>query len=105
MESKSETISSYEFYNTCRYRDMCLRFMGENPSRFADVSVCPCPCSKSFYDEMMMYHRVMYEREVLGDLPYTPMQEVRFRLEEKRRMKHIHKKIRREQPITQQRLL
>lgn len=98
-----EQKSSYETYYSCRSRDMCLRYMGENPAKFADSTVCPCPCTKEFYEEMMMFHRVKHEREIFGDLPYSVSQEVKWRLQDKKRIKALRIK-QRNLPITQQRL-
>lgn len=83
---------------------MCLRYMGANPSEFADATVCPCPCTKEFYDNMMLWHRCVSEREQYGELPYTVREEMEMRRNEGKHQRKLPKRRVKEMPLTQQRL-
>lgn len=91
-------ISGYETYVTCKYRDLCLRFLGENPIQWAQSEVCPCPCTKAFFEQLTAYAAVLRNENEGSRLPYTRMQLVRFMTEREKR--HIKKK-RKEMPLSQ----
>lgn len=99
---KEQLTSSFEVYNTCKFRDLCLRFLGEEPIRWVDVSSTPCPCNATYFKEVMAYARIIYNEEVLGSrLPYTHMQLVRFMTEKEKKGKVARI---REIPLNQERL-
>ena len=88
-----EHTSSAERYATCRYRDLCLRYLGQNPEKFIQIAITPCPCSHSFFRELMRYKSM--EDGLFSQEPFVQMYEEH----EVRRKTH-----RDEIPITQQRL-
>lgn len=102
MENEHEKGSFYR-YNTCKYRDMCLRYLGEEPIRWADVTSTPCPCNPAFFREVIAYSKVILDELENGSLPYTHVQLVKFmtehRIPEKRRKIKV-----KELPLSQQRL-
>jgi len=60
----SDEYNSTTLYKTCRYRDVCLRYLGENPKQWIDALVTPCPCGQEFFRQVLSYARVCeYERE------------------------------------------
>lgn len=99
---KESFVSSFEVYHQCRYRDICLRYMGENPIQWADVSVTPCPCTPAFFREVMAYAKVIRDEDVYGKLPYTRMRLVHWMTENHYSRKKARKV--REIPLTQMRL-
>lgn len=97
-----DIVSSYEVYHQCRKRDLCLRYMGENPVLWADCDVTPCPCSPGFYREVLAYSKIITDEEINGKLPYSHRRMVSWLTErppkQPRRIKP------REIPVTQRRL-
>lgn len=101
MESE-EFTSSYGVYTACRMRDLCLRYMGESPVLWADVTVTPCPCSKEFYEQVVAFGTILrHEQERGNPYPYSYRQMVAWLTEKEQRPK---KKKERVIPLTQQRL-
>ena len=100
MENTDFT-SSYEQYHQCRYRDLCLRYMGENPIQWADVSVTPCPCTPAFFREVLAYAKVLRDEREYGELPYSHMRLVHW-MTERPTVKKARKV--REIPLSQMRL-
>lgn len=104
LKMKSDGFtSSFEVYHQCRYRDLCLRYMNENPIQWADVSVTPCPCTPAFFRELMAYTKVLRDEREFGELPYTRMRLVHWMTENHHARKQQKKK-QREIPFSQKRL-
>ncbi len=107
MESKSFTsnfVSSSEAYAHCRYRDLCLRYMGENPIQWADVTITPCPCDHMFFRKIEAYANVLeYEKDV-AVLPCSRYHIVDCIVGTPRRTKKAQRQDRREIPLSQSRL-
>ena len=101
MES-NENLSSFEHYNTCKYRDLCLRYLGEEPARWISISSTPCPCNAAYFNEVMAYARVLSNELEGSRLPYTRAQLVRWMTEKPHRARKI--KAATHIPLSQQRL-
>ena len=94
--------SAWSAYSTCRSRDLCLRYLQENPAEWADVAVTPCPCSHEFYREVLAYKKVLKDELDFGPLDYPRWKQVKWltqhnRVERKKPKSRII-------PLTQSRL-
>lgn len=101
--STDKIPTAWEAFNTCRSRDLCLRYLGENPAEWADSSVTPCPCSHDFYREILAYKRVLADESEYGALDYPRWKQVKW-LTQKNRVDRSKMKKSRIIPLTQSRL-
>ena len=99
---KEQLTGSFEVYNTCKYRDLCLRYLGENPIQWADISSTPCPCNEQYFREVCAYSRIISNEDNGSRLPYSRMQLVRWMTEKEKKGKTV--KRRKEITLTQTRL-
>ncbi len=97
-------VSSIEAYQFCRYRDLCLRYMGENPSQWIDVNTTPCPCDHTFFRKIEAYARVLECEKDVAVLPCSRYHIVDRITEKPTRRIKPPKQERREIPLTQKRL-
>lgn len=95
--------TAWEAYNTCRSRDLCLRYLGENPAEWADATVTPCPCSHEFYREILAYKKVLSDELEHGALNYPRWKQVKW-LTQTNRVDRTKQPKRREIPLSQSRL-
>jgi hypothetical protein len=90
-------------YVQCRSRDLCLRYLGETPMEWADVTVTPCPCSHEFYREVLAYRQVLTDEREHGALKYPRWKQVKW-LTQSNRVDRSRMKKSRVIPLTQSRL-
>jgi hypothetical protein len=77
--------------------------MGEEPARWADITVTPCPCTVRFFREIEAYAQIIDEENRMGALPYTHRQIINFMVSDRPKIKRAKKP--RQIPLTQKRLL
>jgi hypothetical protein len=99
MEKTEYNITT--LYKTCRYRDMCLRYLGENPAQWINANVTPCPCGKEFFTQILAYARVC-EYERLNHVEFASRSYVVTEMTRKRPRKQRDKN--RHIPLSQERL-